>query len=294
MKELAYADGQRIDRDARHGSPGRERPVRTLSRRTFVGAAALATCGLSFGLPAAGAATASLQVWGLDPYADADGCSCKGCAACVSHAANKLFATSPAADSLRAHTGCKCGVVSLGEVDQALYTALFGNGRERLSVDRRYGWVRDTFDHPLTRPVDQNPAPGGHASGPVSPVLDQAPSELEVPAAALVDNASVEPAVEPPVKPASATVRSVRIVAGARRERVLSARIVAAEPVMATVTLTRLGAILASRTTHLAGPTTIGLSLPRGLPAGPAALVVRIRDRQGAVSTITKRVRLPR
>ncbi len=67
--------------------------------------------------------------------------------ACARHAANKLFASPEAADSNRAHPGCKCQVIKGGELPEATWSALFGNPKaiQRDAVDRRWGWVGQTL-----------------------------------------------------------------------------------------------------------------------------------------------------
>jgi len=65
---------------------------------------------------------------------------CHGCVACHSHAENKLFASIAAAESGRAHLGCKC-LIRSEQVTQQDFDALFGAAVERVSFDRR----RDTL-----------------------------------------------------------------------------------------------------------------------------------------------------
>jgi hypothetical protein len=64
-------------------------------------------------------------------------CSCK---ACHHHAANRLFATRAAADTGRAHPGCRCTIVRSAAVDAVQWNALFGTARHlsRRAVDRRW------------------------------------------------------------------------------------------------------------------------------------------------------------
>jgi hypothetical protein len=64
---------------------------------------------------------------------------CRGCKACRSHAANKLFPTAKAAGDHRAHKGCKCQVVKGGTLDAQAWRELFGRVKhpKRLVVDRR-------------------------------------------------------------------------------------------------------------------------------------------------------------
>ncbi len=64
-------------------------------------------------------------------------CSCR---ACHHHAANRLFATSAAADQGRAHPGCRCAIVRSTAVDPVQWQALFGRARRlhHRSADRRW------------------------------------------------------------------------------------------------------------------------------------------------------------
>jgi hypothetical protein len=88
------------------------------------------------------------HVYRLDPVhrpgAGKSTSSCTGCTACRHHARNKLFATSKAADRVRAHKGCKCKVVRAAPVSPATYEALFGSpgNLKQVSVDRRDPEVR--------------------------------------------------------------------------------------------------------------------------------------------------------
>ena len=151
----------------------RERIVeRRLDRRTllkssaalFGGAAATLSPGLSAfaQLGSSGTTTqgqATRTWYALDPEwgAGTDGCpidpaavhqsshACHACNACHHHADNKLFASMLAANTNRAHVGCKCLVVEGGELPVDTWEALFGEqgNLDRIHVDRRWDWVAD-------------------------------------------------------------------------------------------------------------------------------------------------------
>jgi hypothetical protein len=72
---------------------------------------------------------------------------CHACAACHAHAANKLFATRAAAESGRAHPGCKCKVVRGGTFGVKLWADLFGglSSPDQLVVDRRSKHAKAAF-----------------------------------------------------------------------------------------------------------------------------------------------------
>ena len=124
-----------------------------ISRRSFLGRGATATGALALAAaPVAARAAGSkhqLAVFRLDPEwngaaycqvdegAKPDGCH--GCHACHLHAANKLFASTKAADDGRAHLGCRCLVTGAGTLPRGTWVALFGNPKHprRTSVDRR-------------------------------------------------------------------------------------------------------------------------------------------------------------
>ena len=275
-------DEQRVRRDAQCGSLGSGWFDRTLCRRSFVGAVTAVMWGLALGRagPGAAAAAESVQVWGLDPCSTGGRCSCAGCSACRSHAANKLFATAAAADAKRAHPGCRCQVVALGEINRQLYDALFPAGGIRLSVDRRYPWVQEVS--------------GRFAGGPPvtpEPTVDDAgdPSRDLAEATPIVVGAA-EQTIGPRTVGVSFQLRAVRFAVDARNRRVLLAKIAVAQPGYATLTLRRAHTVLAVRTLHLDGLTTIGLSIPAATDSGPGSLEIRFRDRAGRTTLITRHV----
>ncbi len=287
-------DDEPAHQGASCGSLGRERLDRTWSRRSFLGFAALGSWGLTFGFaPGAGAAGA-VQVWGLDPHSTVGRtCSCSGCSACRSHAENKLFATAAIADELRAHPGCKCLVVPLGEVDSALYGALFAGGA-RHSVDRRYSWVQAAFGSPpspLPDPLSDDGAPDGNdGAKDLLPELDFPTPGL--PPARTPETRTLQPALahRSAVK---VQLRSLRIETGARHRNVLFAKIASSLPIDAIVMLTQQRAPLVSRTIRLDGVKAVRLSIPKNLERVPMRLVIRFPDGHGSTRSISRKVRVP-
>jgi hypothetical protein len=77
--------------------------------------------------------------YAADPVACPDG-TCIACAACRSHAANRIL---PSAEPARAHPGCKCLVVPDSSITPDVYSALFSNPNNPSGgpVDRRWPWV---------------------------------------------------------------------------------------------------------------------------------------------------------
>jgi len=116
-------------------------------RAALLAFAAVAAAPLGFSRAMA-APSRGGHVYRLDPVhrpgAGKSTSSCTGCTACRHHARNKLFATSKAADKVRAHKGCKCKVVRAAPVSPATYEALFGSpgNLKQVSVDRRDPEVR--------------------------------------------------------------------------------------------------------------------------------------------------------
>lgn len=276
-------DEQRVRRDAPCGSLGPGWADRTFCRRSFVGAVTAVMWGLSLGPPVRAAAADSIQVWGLDPLSTADGrCSCVGCSACRSHAANKLFATAAAADVQRAHPGCRCRVVSLGEINRPLYDELFPAGGTRLSVDRRYPWVQ---------------AISGRLAGP-PPVAPQAtvdnsgdpPSDLAAPTLMVVG--AVGQTIAPRTTSVAVQLRALRFAVDEHNRRVLFAKIASGQPGYATLTLRRAQTVLAARTLQLDGLATVGLTIPPATRSGPGTLEIRFRDQHGRTTLITSSVRI--
>jgi hypothetical protein len=136
-----------------------------LSRRAFLGRAAMATAAAGFGAalvvspadkpappakkarsepapePAPVEATPveaggdTVETFALDPVGGGSSCrggtgagTCAACSACKKHAENKIFRTKDAADKYRAHPGCRCQVVAGQVVDTDVAGAVFAKG----------------------------------------------------------------------------------------------------------------------------------------------------------------------
>ena len=232
---------------------------------------------LGGGLAAQAGASEPLQVWGLDPASGGAPatCGCSACAACLAHAANKLFASASAADGGRAHLHCRCRVVSLGQIDPRIYNALFVDGGSRDSVDLRYQWVQAV----LARPA------------PVAAVFADDPPSV-VPLFAGMPAGSVRGAHA--VRVAHATLRRVRIRRGPSGRRWLHVDLEAEEPVSVTLSITRQGPTLARQVvTGVHGKHRFKLAIPAGAKAGPARLRLRIRNSAGTVTSVTRVIHLP-
>jgi hypothetical protein len=113
----------------------------SVTRRAFLGTALGAGALVVPLAQGVGAATNTLYGLRADWGAGDPSCvpnrgrsDCGGCYACVNHAHNKVFATAAAANTGRAHNHCKCKVVTLFAVDDAIYEQLFKAGT---SADRR-------------------------------------------------------------------------------------------------------------------------------------------------------------
>jgi hypothetical protein len=80
---------------------------------------------------------------------------CRGCKACHTHAANKLFATAKAADGNRAHTGCKCRVVKGGTLGADAWRDLFGGSKHPKTqvADRRKKRVKKILAREAKKPA---------------------------------------------------------------------------------------------------------------------------------------------
>ncbi|CAN5579706.1 hypothetical protein BH10ACT2_BH10ACT2_25630 [soil metagenome] len=109
---------------------------RALMVRGAASAAAVVMTPLLVGSGTASAET-TIDTFALDPTQgnSCGGSSCASCQACLSHAANKLFRTSAAADAGRAHPGCNCTVVTGQPLTQATVTNMFAQSD---MADRRY------------------------------------------------------------------------------------------------------------------------------------------------------------
>lgn len=114
------------------------------TRRHFAAAGALGLVALALDPGSAGAAEPTVETFALDPLGGDDKCApnCASCAACVSHAANKLFPTKEAADAGRAHKGCNCAIVTGQALTEGTYKQLFAT---RQTADRRHSDVAATL-----------------------------------------------------------------------------------------------------------------------------------------------------
>jgi hypothetical protein len=237
----------------------------------------VATAGALGGLATQAGAAEPVQVWGLDPDwgGDPAACGCSGCASCLAHAANKLFANASAADAGRAHLHCKCLVVSLGVLDAAVYNAFFVDGGGRDSVDRRYQWVQAVLAQapPVAAVFTDDP-----------PLVVPAPAD--VPAGSLGGVRTVQVV--------RATLGRVRIRRGPSGRRWLYADLDAGEPVSVALSITRQGPTLARKVvTGVNGTHRFKLAIPAGAKAGPARLRLRIRDSAGSVKSVTRVIHIP-
>jgi hypothetical protein len=256
----ARATGRERGGDANYGSPGRARDRRTLNRKRFLGSGLVAAAGSLGGYAATAGAAESIQVWGLDPSAEAEACS-----SCIAHAANKLFASAAAADLGRAHTYCKCSVVPLVQLDKHVYDSLFTNGGGRDSVDRRYQWVQAIFA--------QAPAAGL--------------TSIDAPTAGRLRLA--------PAQNLHAVMGYVRVRHSASGQRVLVADIVTDQPVTASIAILRHGPTVARRVVaDVSGTRRLRLLIPPGTKGGPARVWLRFRTASGATRVITRGIQIPR
>jgi hypothetical protein len=229
--------------------------------------------------PFAGADSA-VAVWGLDPTAGHDGCGCSGCAACLAHAANKLFASAAAAADGRAHPQCKCAVAQLDLVDPSVYNALFVAGGQRGSVDRRWQWVQTA----LVPAPPVAPPPGPVGPGPSAPApLDPGGGET----------APVR-AWRAPSPPQAPRLRSTWVRREAPGLRVLFVQLESVEAVDVTLGLFPAGrSRLRRRVPTFKGRQTIRVSLGPGVAHGPARLQVKFREKAGRSLTVTRMVSIP-
>jgi len=110
----------------------------SLSRRAFFGRAAMATAAAGIGValvasPAAAADT--VDTFALDPVGGGSSCrggtgrgTCAACGACNKHAENKIFRSKEAADTFRAHKGCRCQIVAGAVIEASVADAVFAKG----------------------------------------------------------------------------------------------------------------------------------------------------------------------
>ncbi len=271
------------------GSLDRGTLSRALSRRQLVGAGLAVGTAAFLGVPMAEAA-ATVDVWGLDPDGGHHGCGCSACAACRAHASNKIFASAADANAGRAHPRCKCAVTQLASVESYVYDALFVDGGQRVSVDRRWQWVQAAL-------ASAPPVPP-----PTQPATAEAPAAT-APQAGAADGAGTGTG---PVAPdprddrgtlgaaAGARLRAAWIRRPAPGRRVLFVQLEARLPVETTIGLFRDRRPLARRqlpTVH--GLQTIRVPLTSGVARGPARLNVRFRDASGSTRTATRALSVP-
>ncbi len=123
--------------------PGMDGVIPPLDRRRFVRSAASlagATVLVGFvGTAAASATGGGTTIWRLEsdwgfPVGPRGATSC-GCSACRHHSANKIFLTRAAAETQRAHRGCRCIVVT----EQIPWSEqeLRSSSSDTVSLDRR-------------------------------------------------------------------------------------------------------------------------------------------------------------
>ena len=264
------------------GSPGRDGGERSLSRRGFLGFGLVAAAGAAACIAPRAWASPPAQLWGLDPDWGGESCSCGGCGACRSHAANKLFASAAAANAGRAHVFCKCLVVPVGTIDQGVYDQLFVAGSSRPSVDRREQWARSVLAQTPHVPAPSSPTPPpagtGGGTAPVDSGDPGCPADRGPAAADGVVRASFR----------------ARIRRRSRGRRILSVEVNARQTVDASVTLARCGETVAARTvTCIRGRRTIVLSIPNGVTPGHAIAQLEFRDRAGDRKVTARALRIP-
>jgi hypothetical protein len=250
------------------GSPGRDGRSRTVSRSGFLGSGLVAAAGTLGGFAVQAAAAETRQVWALDPTGGTGAAVC--CSACVSHAANKLFASAAVADLGRAHPHCNCAVIPFARLDRGIYDSLFSDGGGRDSVDLRHQWVQAVLAH--DPPVaDSTPAVVTRVAGPEAPA-----QTLE------------------PLRTVHAVLGTVRVHRGPSGRRWLTADIDAYETVTVSLALSRLGPTVARRVVgDVSGSRRVRLGIPAATKGGPARLRVRMRDADGTVKLASRTVRIP-
>jgi hypothetical protein len=127
-----------------------------MNRRWFLAraSASIAALAATFNGWTVSAKQPGLPVYRLDAFRDPttrDGQHCGGrraCAACIGHAAHRLFVSLEAADTYRPHPGCDCQPIAGGTLPYGTWVALFGSPRntQRQYVDTRCDWVADIID----------------------------------------------------------------------------------------------------------------------------------------------------
>lgn len=267
-------------------------PSLPLTRRRLLGTGLLAVGTATLvGAPAAQAAP--VAVWGLDPAGGHETCGCSACAACVAHAANKIFASAAEADTGRAHPHCKCAVTQLGTVESHVYEALFTSGGHRASVDRRRQWVQAALAS--TAPVPSpGPTPSTPAATPATPTATAAPppSDAAAQPAATASGAAAHACTAGGTT--MIVLRAAWIRRLAPRRRVLFVQIDASRPVAADITLRRRRRSLARRrVAAVSGRQTLRVPLPVEVTRGPAQLRIRFTDADRTAGTATRLLSVP-
>jgi hypothetical protein len=239
------------------GSLDRETPNAQMTRRRLVSTGLLAMGAATLFGASAATAGAMVSVWGLDPDGGRDTCGCSSCAACRTHALNKIFATAADADAGRAHPHCKCSVTQLGTVRPHVYDALFVGGGERPSVDRRRQWVQAVLA----------------SAAPVPPAALALPATPEM-AAKVPDTTRAALSMASTAKLRAAWIRRL-----APRRRALFVQLDTGHAVEAEITLKRHGKTMVRRyLPAVNGRETIRIPLPVRVTRGPAELRVRFTD----------------
>ena len=165
--------------------------------------------------------------------------------------------------------------MSLGQIDQGTYDALFTEGGPRDSVDLRYQWVQAVLAQPAPvaamftdRPPHVRPLFAGMAAA--ADRGDHATRVLHV------------------------TLGRVRIRHGSSGRRWLHVDLDTLEPVSVTLSITRQGPTLVRQAeASVLGRHRFKVAIPNGAKAGPARLRLRVRDASGRVASITRVVQIP-
>ena len=262
------------------GSLDRETLSTLLTRRRLLssGLLAMGTAAL-IGIPAAKAAS-TVSVWGLDPGGAHEACGCSACAACRTHALNKIFASAADADTGRAHPYCRCAVTQLSAVEPRVFEALFVSGGRRGSVDRRWQWVQAALASAAPVPLPSLAAPPrAPADGSTTPEATTAGSS------------------HPRAPLGTATASRIR-AAWIRREppgrRVLFVQVDTDHALEAEIRLIRHRKQLLRR--HLPpvnGRQTVRIPLPAKITPGPAQLQVRLTEAAGVRHTSNRMLSVP-
>ncbi len=261
------------------GSPDRGTLSTPLSRRRLLVAGLTAGTAAVVGASAAAAAP-PVAVWGLDPDGGHQGCGCSACSACQAHALNKIFASAADANGGRAHPHCRCAVTQLALVESYVHDALFVQGGQRASVDRRQQWVQAALaSAPPVPPPSSSPDVGSTAGTSSEPDTRAAQSSVGGSTA---------------VVPAAPKLRSAWVRRLAPGRRMLYVQVETGQPSEATIALLRDHRRLVQRhLPELGGLQTIRVPLDWDVTRGPARLQIRFRDGAGKMHTATRMVSVP-